>query len=192
MQKGRRIEKRHIITIAGDHASGQGTLSNNLQKELGYEIYRNGQYVRKLAQEKGMSIIEFQKYLDEHPDLDREVEKSAKNYANNCESLIIDAKLGWYAVPDSFKVYLKVNIDVAVQRAFEDTKRADTEPFASIEEAKEKILYRHKEETKRWQEEYGVNRDDMSNYNLVIDTTNLTPDKVCQAVLKEYKKWLEN
>ena len=40
-------EKKHIITIAGDHASGQGTLSNNLQNKLGYEIYRNGQYVRK-------------------------------------------------------------------------------------------------------------------------------------------------
>ena len=28
-------EKKHIITIAGDHASGQGTLSNKLQEKLG-------------------------------------------------------------------------------------------------------------------------------------------------------------
>ena len=27
MQKGRGIGKRHIITIAGDHASGQGMLN---------------------------------------------------------------------------------------------------------------------------------------------------------------------
>ena len=75
--QGRGVEKKHIITITGDHASGQGTLSNRLQEKLGYEIYRNGQYVRKLASEKGMTISEFQVYLNEHPDLDRQIEKSA-------------------------------------------------------------------------------------------------------------------
>ena len=90
----RRIEKKHIITITGDHASGQGTLSNYLQEKLKYEIYRNGQYVRKLAKEKGMSIIEFQVYLNEHPDVDKEIEKSAENYASKHDNLIIDAKLG--------------------------------------------------------------------------------------------------
>ena len=87
------VDKRHIITIAGDHASGQGTLSNGLKERLGYEIYRNGQYVRKLASEKGMSISEFQVYLNEHPDLDRDIEKSATIYANEHDNLIIDAKL---------------------------------------------------------------------------------------------------
>jgi DNA-directed RNA polymerase omega subunit len=86
-------EKKHIITIAGDHASGQGTLSNSLKENLGYEIYRNGQYVRKLASEKEMTISEFQVYLDEHPDLDRKIEKSATEYANEHDNLIIDAKL---------------------------------------------------------------------------------------------------
>lgn len=91
--RGGRIEKKHIITIAGDHASGQGTLSNKLKEKLGYEIYRNGQYVRKLASDKGMTISEFQVYLDEHPELDREIEKSATIYADNHDNLIIDAKL---------------------------------------------------------------------------------------------------
>lgn len=186
------LEKKHIITIAGDHASGQGTLSNNLKEKLGYEIYRNGQYVRQLAKEKGMTIAEFQVYLNEHPDLDREIENSATEYASTRDNLIIDAKLGWYAIPESFKVYLKVDIDVAVNRAFEDQARKNTEPFSSLEEAKEKILYRHGEETKRWIEEYGVNRDDMTNYDLVIDTTMLSPMQVCDAVVAEYIKWLEN
>ena len=54
------------------------------------------------------------------------------------------------------------------------------------------ILYRHKEETKRWIEEYGVNRDDMSNYDLVVDTTKITPQEVGNQVIQAYKKWLEN
>ena len=186
------VGKKHIITIAGDHASGQGTLSNILHTKLGYEIYRNGQYVRKLAAEKGMSIVDFQIYLNEHPDLDRAIEKSAEEYASTRNNLIIDAKLGWYAIPDSFKIYLKVDLEVSAKRAFEDASRKNTEPFTSLKEAKDKIMYRHKEETNRWQEEYGVNRDDMSNYDLVVDTTNLTPEEVCNKVLNAYEKWLQN
>ena len=139
-----------------------------------------------------MSIVDFQIYLNEHPDLDRTIEKSAAEYAQDHDNFIIDARLGWYAVPDSFKVYLKVDVDVAAERAFEDASRKNTEPFANLEEAKDKILYRHKEETNRWQEEYKVNRDDMSNYDLVIDTTNLTPEEVCNTVLTAYENWLQN
>ena len=85
--------KKHIITITGDHSSGQGTISNILKERLNYEIYRNGQYVRQLAKEKGMTIVEFQVYLNEHPKLDTEIEKSAKKYAETHNNLIVDAKL---------------------------------------------------------------------------------------------------
>lgn len=186
------MAKRHIITITGDHASGQGTLSNFLNKDLGYEIYRNGQYVRKLALDMGMSIIDFQTYLNEHPELDNQIEKSASDYAALHDNVIIDAKLGWYAVPYSFKIYLKVDIDVAAKRAFMDENRKSSENYESVEHAKEKILYRYTEENRRWFETYGIRREDMSNYDLVVDTTTLTPEEVKEIVEKEYFKWLEN
>ena len=182
--------KKHIITIAGDHASGQGTLSNLLKEKYGYEIYRNGQYVSKLAKENNISITQFQDYLKIHPELDRKIEQSAKEYADSRDNLIIDAKLGWYSVPESFKIYLKVDIKEAVKRAFMDENRKDTENYKSIEEAEEKIIYRHEEENKRWYDEYKVNRDDMSNYDLVIDTTSKTPKEVFEIVVEEYEKWL--
>lgn len=186
------MEKRHIITIAGDHASGQGTLANNINLKLGYDIYRNGQYARKLAKEMGMDIVEFQEYLNAHEELDRQIEKSASEYAKMHDNLVIDAKLGWYAVPESFKVYLKVDIDVAAKRVFNDKNRKDSESFESIEETKQKIIYRHNEENTRWFKTYGVNRDDMSNYDLVIETTKLTPDEVCDMVIEKYNIWLNN
>ena len=71
----------HIITMAGDIASGKGTVTSLLKEELGYEIYKNGEYVRKLAKDMNMSIVEFQEYLNQHEEIDREVEKSASIYA---------------------------------------------------------------------------------------------------------------
>lgn len=183
--------KKHIITITGDHASGQGTLTDTLSRDFKYEIYRNGQYVRKLASDMGMSIVEFQTYLNEHQELDNQIEKSAADYASSHDNVIIDAKLGWYAVPYSFKIYLKVNIDVAAKRAFNDEKRKSSEAYDSIEQAKEKIKYRYNEENERWFNTYGIRRDDMSNYDLVIDTTNLLPEEVNKIAKEKYLKWLE-
>ena len=131
---------KHIISLAGDLASGKGTVSLLLKEDLGYTIYRNGDYVRALAKEKNMSITEFNIYLESHPQIDIQIEKSAAEYAKNNDNLIIDARLGWYAVPHSFKVYLKVDIDVSAKRAFNDPKRKATESFNTIEEQKQDII----------------------------------------------------
>ena len=73
--------KKHIITIAGDLASGKGTASKILCDKLGYTIYRNGEYFRKLAKEANMSVTEFNVYVEDHPEIDKEIEKSAEKYA---------------------------------------------------------------------------------------------------------------
>lgn len=184
--------KRRIITLAGDLASGKGTVSALLSKELNYEIYKNGDYVRKLAKEKGLSITSYNEYLKDHPEIDREIEHSAAKYAENHQNLIVDARLGWYAIPDSFKVYMKVDIDVATKRAFEDKNRKETESFESFEEHKQDIIRRYKLENERFYELYGVRKDDMSNYDLVVDTSNITPEQAKDIIKSEYEKWLEN
>lgn len=98
---------------------------------------------------------------------------------------------GWYAVPESFKVYLKVDIDVAAKRAFEDAMRKSSEKFDTVEEQKQDMQKRYKLENERYWELYGVRKEDESNYDLVIDTTNLTPEQVANKIEQEYKKWLE-
>lgn len=182
---------KHIISLAGDLASGKGTVSLLLKEDLGYTIYRNGDYVRALAKEKNMSITEFNIYLESHPQIDIQIEKSAAEYAKNNDNLIIDARLGWYAVPHSFKVYLKVDIDVSAKRAFNDPKRKATESFNTIEEQKQDIIKRYNLENERYFKLYGIRKDDMSNYDLVIDTTNMTAKEASDKIKEEYFKWLD-
>ena len=182
----------HIITIAGDIASGKGTVTSLLKQELGYEVYKNGEYVRKLAKEMNMSIVEFQEYLNAHEEIDREVEKSASIYAKEHDNLIIDARLGFYAVPQSFKIYLKVKIKEESTHKYNYSLRKDTEKYESIEMAMKDIKYRYEQENMRYLKTYNVRRDDMSNYDLVIDTTNKLPEEVANIILKEYKNWLKD
>ncbi len=183
--------KRKIISIAGDLSSGKTTVTRLMQETLGYEIYRNGEYFRKLAAEKKMSVTEFNEYVEEHPEIDRMIEQSAKDYAAVRENLIIDARLGWYAVPDSFKVYLKVDIDEAAKRAFNDPNRKKTENFATVEEQKKDMIKRYKLENERYFGLYGVHKEDMSNYDFVLDTTELELEEVSKKIIEAYTKWLE-
>lgn len=98
---------------------------------------------------------------------------------------------GWYAVPESFKVYLKVDIDIAAKRALADETRKKTEEFLTLEEQKKDIEKRYQLENERYWNLYGVRKEDESNYDFVLDTSNLTPEEVADILEKEYKKWLE-
>lgn len=184
--------KKHIISLGGELASGKGTVSKILMANLNYGIYRNGDYFRKLAKEMNMDVTSFNVYVENHPEIDRQIENSAALYAKEHDNFIIDARLGWYAVPQSFKVYLKVDINVAAKRAFEDKNRKSTENFKSVEEQKEDMQKRYRLENERYLELYKVKKEDESNYDFVLDTTKLTPMQVASIIEEEYKKWLEN
>lgn len=107
------------------------------------------------------------------------------------DKFVIDARLGWYAVPESFKVYLTVDLDVAARRAFEDAERKDTEKFNSVEEQKADMKKRYELENARYYNLYNVRKEDLSNYDLIIDTTNESPETVAEKIIEEYKEWLK-
>lgn len=185
------MTKLEIISLSGEPASGKGAVSNLLSEKLNYGIYRNGEYFRKLAKDKNMSVTEFNIYVESHPEIDKQIEQSASIYAENHTKFIIDARLGFYAVPNSFKVYLTVDIDEAAKRAFNDQNRKDTEIFKTEEEQKKDLLTRKNLETERYKNLYNVDKTDLNNYNLVIDTTNKTPNEVVDLIINEYNNWLK-
>ena len=184
------MEKKHIISLGGELASGKGTVSKILMEELNFGVYKNGDYFRKLARDMGMDVTEFNMYVEKHPEIDRQIEYSATEYAKEHDNFIIDARLGWYAVPESFKVYLKVDINVAAQRALNDETRKSSENFSTLEEQKADIEKRYKLENERYFKLYGVRKEDESNYDFVLDTTHLTPREVADKIKEAYFKWL--
>lgn len=185
------MKKLEIISISGEPASGKGAVSSLLSEKLNYSIYRNGEYFRSLAKKNNMSVTEFNLYVNDHPDIDMDIENSARKYASNHSKFIIDARLGFYVVPDSFKVYLTIDNDEAAKRAFNDPNRKDTESFSSLEEQKKDLVDRYNYETERYKNLYGVDKTDLSNYNLVIDTTFKSVVEVTDIIIREYNNWLK-
>ena len=54
------------------------------------------------------------------------------------------------------------------------------------------MIKRAKNDLARYNNLYKVDRSDMSNYDFVLNTDNLTPKEVLQTIKEEYEKWKQN
>jgi cytidylate kinase len=52
------------------------------------------------------------------------------------------------------------------------------------------IIARKESEIKRYMNLYGINCTDLANFDLIIDTSYITPEEVVNTILAEYGKWL--
>ena len=86
-----------------------------------------------------------------------------------------------------FKIYFKVDIDIAVERAMK-SKRGKSEIYASRQEAKERIIGRRRLEVTRFNEMYNIDIDNDSNYDLIIDTSHMTMEEVIEKTIEKLRK----
>ncbi|MDR0828666.1 MAG: cytidylate kinase family protein [Prevotellaceae bacterium] len=170
-----------IISLTGDLGSGKSTVSAILCKTLDYQYVYTGEILRRIAERYGMTAHELNVFAETHPEIDDEIDATFINLSNS-SNLVVDSRLAWHFIPTSFKVFLKADMMVAAQRIFNDKERK-SESYESCEEAVKKIAARKESEVKRYQKLYGVDCLDMSNYDLIVDTSNLTPQQVADAIL---------
>ena len=175
----------NIITITGDLGSGKSTVSTLLQERLDYDYVYTGKIQRMIADRYNMSTAELNKYAETHPEIDAEIDSTFQSL-NRSTRLIVDSRMAWFFLPHSFKVYLKTDLPVAIDRIYGDSRRIN-ENYASKEEAAALITARKESENKRYMELYGADCTDLANFDLVIDTSLLTPEQVVEQIIINYE-----
>ncbi|MDR2626531.1 MAG: cytidylate kinase family protein [Dysgonamonadaceae bacterium] len=173
-----------IITITGDLGSGKSTVSNLLCKQLNYNYIYTGAIQRKIADRYNMTTTELNKYSETHPEIDEEIDSTFKAL-NDSENLLVDSRLAWFFIPSSFKVFLKTDLAISAERISNDKERK-SENYASKEEAARNIVERKTSENKRYLELYGADCSNMNNFDLVVDTSFLTPAEAAEIIIREY------
>ena len=169
--------------------SGKGTVSKLLADKLWYEIVSIGDMKRKLAAEMWINIIEFNKMWDD-PKNAKEFDLKYEEYQKSLkltDNIILDSRLGFYAQPKAFKILLDVDEEVAWERIFKAKRETDknTTKKHAIDEVKE----RNSGDEARYQKLYNVDLWNPNNYNLVIDTSERTPEEVLQIILDEFRAY---
>lgn len=175
------------ISLAGDLGSGKSTVSKLLLEATGAEYYSTGAICRAVAAKRGMSVVELNVYMETHPEIDTEIDDGLRALSSLDKTLIIDSRMAWHFVQPTFRIYLSTDPEVSAARIFA-AHRAE-ESFASLDEATEQIRLRRESERKRYRDMYGVDCKDLSNYDLVLDTTYITPEQVAACILQALEAW---
>ncbi len=185
--------KKHIITIAGKPGSGKSTTSNRLARELGYNRFSSGDLFRAIAKERGIDVLEINLTAETEQEIDHQVDDRLKDIGQNEDNLVIDSRMAWYWMPNSFRVYLDLDVEVAAERIVNgmDKTRMEAENIPSNPHEYAKLLQnRLDSESRRYMNLYEQNPYDTSNYDLVVDTAKNNPEEVVRIILEAYKNWI--
>lgn len=175
-----------IITLAGYPGSGKSTVGKLLANKLGYTRYSIGDIQRNLAHEHSMTLQEWQSHEETDDSFDRKVDDDQRSLGLTEDNLVVDGRLSWYFIPHALKIFLDVSPAEGARRIFEHAKqgdRQDENPYTSVEQVMSQASDRVESENKRYMAYHGVNWDDKSKFDLVIDTTNIGPNEVVQQII---------
>lgn len=173
--------QQRMISIAGHVGSGKSTVARIIAERTGMDLFSTGGVFRRLADRLGMTVLELNEYARGHPEVDDEVDGHLRRLADDPRPLVIDSRMAWFFVPDSFKVFIVVDAAEGARRVY-GAGRHD-EHHDSIDAAREKGKTRERVEARRYLALYGVVRDDWRNYDLIVDSTHAPAEAVADAVL---------
>ena len=175
-----------IITIGGTPGSGKSTIGRMLATRLNIPFFSMGDIRREFAKQHGITLAELNRLSETDPESDRLVDEFQAGLAQKHESFVVDSRLGWHFLPDSVKIFLKTDLRVAAKRIF-DQQRAE-EQWDSIEHGVREMEAREASDKKRYATLYNIDHTDISNYDLIIDGTTMTPLEKLEVILLYLKE----
>lgn len=175
-----------IITIGGKAGAGKSTIAKVLAKKLNYKHYSMGDLQREIAKDLGITIEELSVFEKKDDKYDKMIDEKQIKLGKEKDDFVMDGWLSAHFIPKSLKIFLDVEIDEATKRRINQFR--DTESFDNAEDAKKSILSRQKNNQERWMDFYNYDFLNMTNYDLIIDTTSLKPDEVLDKIINFIKK----
>lgn len=181
--------KPRIITIAGSLGSGKSSTAKRVAAELGFKHFSSGDLFRAIAKERGVTVEEINQEAELEHEIDLATDERLRSMTND-DGLVIDSRLAFHWMPDSFKVFLALAPEDAAERIFNHIQKEGRESQSgdSIESVLTATLSRRESEIKRYQNLYQIDVNDMSPFDLVVDTKANNLDQVVSIVLEEFKK----
>jgi len=173
------------ITISGRIGSGKSTIGKLLAQRLGLKHYSTGGFMRQIAKEKGKTLLELSKIAEKSDEIDRILDERQMSLGEIEDDFLIDARLGFYFIPDSIKIFLDVDINEAAKRIYNE-KRLD-EANQSLEDTLKNIKIRQESEKARYERYYGIDVSDKANFDIWIDTSNKPPKEIVEIILAKIR-----
>ncbi len=177
-----------IVTISGHPGSGKGTVGKMLAKKLGYRYYSIGDMRRAMAIERGLTLQEFNVLGETKSFTDHQVDLWQAKLGRRRDKLVVDGRTSFHFIPQSVKVFLKVDLGEAARRIYHD--RAHVRQFEAshhyrtLKQLEHGLRGRMASDTRRYRKYYQLNIFLAKHYDLVLDTTKLTPQQTLEKIIQ--------
>ena len=175
-----------IITISGKQGAGKTTVAKKLAKKLNYDFISIGDLQGELALEKGITITELMTLEKEQPQIHQEIDKKTENIGKTKDNFVIEGWIAYHFIPHSFKIFLDVDEKIGCKRIF-NSYRPDEPKKETLEETLENQKLRLEETQKGFQKAHKIDFLDKSQYNFILDTSNLSAEQVIEKILEKLK-----
>ncbi len=172
------------ITIGGLPGSGTTTSARLIERNLGYKHIYAGMIFRELAKEQNMSLEEFSEHAEKNDEIDKIVDEKQKELAEQHHDCVVEGRMAAHFVNADLKIWLTAPFEIRARRVGGREKKDHGK-------SKKEIKKREKSEKKRYKKFYGVDLDDLSIYDLIINTGKWVPAGVYKIIEKaiEVREW---
>lgn len=207
--------KNKIITISGEPRSGKSTVVKKIVEKyqnLGYRVHvvETGRIFRDLSQKEYLKmypdrintnqadIQSDETFAEKRAEIDIAIDEHIAQLGKEINSeerpndiYIIDSRLAWHNIPDSYAIRLTVAEQIAGERALLDKSKGSQDSYETVEDAIEKTRQRKLGEIKRYKERYGVDLTDPNNYDLIVDTSYSNTAELADIIIDGEKSYRE-
>ncbi len=168
-----------LVTVSGLPGAGTTTACRLVADELGLEHVHAGVVFRRLAAERGLTLAELGAAAEADDQVDRDLDALVLARASEGDCVVEGRLAGWVTHRAGLEA---VRVWVACDPAIRAQRVAGREGLA-VERARADNDEREASERARYQRIYGIDVDDLSVYDLVLDSATAGPDEIAAEVV---------
>jgi cytidylate kinase len=163
------------ILLSGLSGTGSTTAAKRIAADLGLKYIYGGQIFRDLAKERGIPLEEFVESLEHNPETEREIDRRLVE-AGQQDNVLIESRPGGWIFPEeipALRIWLTCDLPERLRRV----QQREHHPRSP-----DNLLRREASDNRRYRALYGIEPEDFSPFDLVLDTTSLSVDQVVERI----------
>lgn len=168
-----------LITLSGLPGSGTSTVAKLVAPQLGLDHVDGGTIFRSLAAERGLSLARFAELAEADDTIDKALDERLTQRAVAGDVVLESRLAGWLvhrAGARGHKVWIECD-------ELERARRVGGRDAHDVEEALGTNRVRERSERDRYRAYYDIDLTDRSIYDLVLDSTDRSPEDLVAEIL---------
>ena len=164
------------IAISSHSGCGNTTATNNVGRTLGLEVVNYT--FRDLAQDLGISFEEIQREAAKSRIYDLLTDLKLMRTSLR-PRVVVGSRLAGWLIDADLRVWLHAPLEARAKRIFQ----READKHASYESVLYRTLQRDEQNRKRYLEVYGIDINDRSDFDIIINTERLTAEQVSSLIV---------